>query len=71
MRDKLILIAVTIATSYMMGWVKNYRETGVTPQAHFWHDIMVGSQKTAETVGRLGIYAENRYREEVRATHGG
>jgi len=66
MRDKIIVILATVAASMMVSWWEDYRRIGVTPQAHLWHDLMIGSQKTAEVIGRVGIFAENRYREEVR-----
>jgi hypothetical protein len=66
MRDKIIVILMTVAASIVVNWWEDYRRIGVSPEGHFWHDVMVSSQKTAETIGRIGIYAENRYREEVR-----
>lgn len=70
MRDRIIIVLSAIAASFVVSWVEEYRRTGVSVQAHLWHDIMVQSHKTAHTIGRLGIYAENRYQKEV-TTHVG
>lgn len=63
-RDRSTLAALIELATILVVYRLQHNETPA--KSTFWHAVMAGSQKVARTSGRLGMYAETRYRETVR-----
>lgn len=65
MKQKLIEGIISIATAYVIYRLSPAGESEPPIRLQFWHTVMVHSQRSARVLGGLGLYAENKYREEA------